>query len=88
MSRILRLNNPAGDLIGTAISILSLSRLLREAPPGLYHIDEISHDPLPCGHTSRRWGIVVKRADSTVSIARDIWPKASTSSCDGRFTWP
>jgi hypothetical protein len=30
--------------------------VLREQEPGRYHIDEISRDPLPSGHTSRRGG--------------------------------
>ena len=88
MSRILRVNNPDGDPIGSAESIPGLARLFADVPPGRYHIDEISHDPLPSGHTSRRWGIAVKRGDSSVSIARDIWPNRVSSACEDRFTEP
>jgi hypothetical protein len=28
---------------------------IRSSEPGRYRIDEISADPLPSGHTSRRW---------------------------------
>jgi hypothetical protein len=42
--------------------------------PGKYHVDEISDDPLPSGHTARRWGIGVKRADGTVDLELDPWP--------------
>ena len=29
---------------------------IRSSEPGRYHVDEISADPLPSGHTSRGWG--------------------------------
>jgi hypothetical protein len=73
MSRILRLNDSDGDPIGTALSIHSLTRLFENFLPGRDRIDEISHDPFPSGHTSRRWGIAVKRNDLSVSIARQVW---------------
>ena len=88
MSRILRVNNPDGEPIGSAESIPGLARLVEDVSPGRYHIDELSHGPLPSGHTSRRWGIAVKRSDSSVSIARDIWASRISISCDERFTWP
>jgi hypothetical protein len=40
---------------------------------GLYDIDEITRDALPSGHTSRRWGVGIKRADGSVVIERDPW---------------
>jgi hypothetical protein len=88
MSRILRVNDHHGEPIGTALSIHSLEWLFEDVPPGRYHIDEISHDPFPSDHTSRRWGIAVKRCDSSVSIARDIWANRVSTACDDRFTWP
>ncbi len=88
MSRILRVNNSDGEPIGTALSIHSLEWLLEGVPPGRYHIDEISNDPLPSGHTSRRWGIAVKRIDSSVSVARQIWQTMGLTACDDRFSWP
>ncbi len=48
-SRILRGNNSAGDPIGGALSVSRLKHLLQSGPPGLYHTDKISADPLPCG---------------------------------------
>ena len=39
---------------------------IRSSEPSRYHVDEISRDPLPCGHTSRRWGVGIKRPDGTV----------------------
>jgi hypothetical protein len=79
MPRILRINDESGDPIGTARSIVGVAELLVDSRPGVYHIDEISADPLPSGHTSRRWGIAIKRGDSTVSIARELWPRFLTS---------
>jgi hypothetical protein len=52
MSRVLQVNNPEGEPIGTALTIHSLELLFEDVPPGRYHIDEISHDPLPSGHAS------------------------------------
>ena len=49
---------------------------IQSSPPGRYHVDEISADPLPNRHTSRRWGIGIKRADGTVAIEPDPWPES------------
>jgi hypothetical protein len=45
--------------------------VIRAVKPGRYSVDEISGDPLPAGHTSRRWGVAIKRADATVVIEPD-----------------
>jgi hypothetical protein len=34
-------------------------------------VDQISADPLPSGHTSRRWGVGIKSRDGSVVIERD-----------------
>ena len=44
-----------------------------ENGPGPYHIDEISVDPLPSGHASRRWGIGINRGDGSVGTEADPW---------------
>jgi hypothetical protein len=44
---------------------------IRASELGRYHVDEISADPLPSGHTSRRWGVGIKRGDGTVVIEPD-----------------
>ena len=41
-------------------------------------VDEISADPLPSGHTSRRWGVGLKRVDGTVALEPDLWPQVNT----------
>jgi hypothetical protein len=30
-------------------------------------------DPLPSGHTSRRWGVGIKRSDGSVVFEADPW---------------
>jgi hypothetical protein len=50
---------------------------VRAAKAGRYHVDEISADPLPSGHTSRRRGVGIKRDDGTIAIEPDPWPEAS-----------
>ena len=69
MPRILRLNDTNGDPIRSAGSRESVDRFLEDPPPGRYHIDEISSDPLPLSHTSRRWGFGFK----WVAIDCDPW---------------
>jgi hypothetical protein len=45
------------DLIGDADTIDEVREIVRQQPAGRYHIDEMSVDPLPSGHTARRWGV-------------------------------
>jgi hypothetical protein len=46
---------------------------IRLSEPGGYYLDEISADPLPNGHASRRWGVGTKRADGSVAVEHDPW---------------
>jgi hypothetical protein len=50
-----------------------LEPAIRTSKPGRYHIDEISGDQLPSGHTSRRWGVWIKQADGSVMLEPDPW---------------
>ena len=80
MSRILRVNDPDGEPIGTVLSIVSLERLLEGLPPGRYHVDEISQDLLPSGrYNSRRWGIAIIRGDSPVKSSGDRRQRLATT---------
>jgi hypothetical protein len=74
MPRILRVNGADGDPVGTADSPDRLRSLLNGLDPGRYHVDEISADPLPSRHTSRRRGIGIKHPDGTVTLDPDPWP--------------
>jgi hypothetical protein len=60
MPRILRVNDPNGDPIGTADSQEGIKGSIERLGPGRYHVDEISSDPLPSGHTSRRCEFGIK----------------------------
>jgi hypothetical protein len=46
---------------------------IRAAEPGRYYADQIERDPLPSGHTSRRWGVAIKRQDGSVVLEPDPW---------------
>jgi hypothetical protein len=61
MPRILRVNDPNGEPIETADSQEGMKRVIDGLGPGRYHVHEISSDPIPSGHTSRRWGVGIKR---------------------------
>ena len=74
MPRIPRINEPDGDPIGSTESAEGIREMLDGLPLGRYHVDEISADPLPSGHTPRRWGVGIKRGEWTVTIGRDPWP--------------
>jgi hypothetical protein len=66
--------NHSGEGTADADSIERAWELVRDGEPGRYHIDEISAEPLPSGHTSRRWGVGIKRPDGTVMLEPDPWP--------------
>ena len=53
----------------------AIERVIRSSRPGRYHVDKIGADPLPSGHTARRWGIGIKRHKGTVAIEPDPWPR-------------
>ena len=71
---IFRISRPDDDQVIDVDSLDGVDKSIRRGKPGRYHIDEISHDPLPSGHTSRRWGIGIKLHDGTVAIEPDPWP--------------
>jgi hypothetical protein len=49
---------------------------IRSSEPGRYHVDEIAADSLPSGHTSRRWGVGIKREDGSVAIEPNPWAES------------
>jgi hypothetical protein len=51
-----------------------LEPAIRSSPLSRYHVDELSADPLPSGHTSRRWGVGIKHDDGVVVLEPDPWP--------------
>jgi hypothetical protein len=48
--------------------VQAIEPVIRSSEPGRYHVDEISSDPPPSGHTSRRWGVGINRNDASVTL--------------------
>jgi hypothetical protein len=60
----------------TAIDVAQVDEIepaVKASKPGRYHVDEISADPLPSGHSSRRYGVAIKKKDGSVTIEPDSW---------------
>jgi hypothetical protein len=68
-----RTSNHREDCVTDVDAANQLEPAIRAAKPGRYHSDEISRDPLPPGHTSRRWGVGIKQADGSVMLEPDPW---------------
>ncbi len=73
MSRIFRLNPPDSEDITEIGIVEAIGPAIRSEEPGRYHVNEISSDPLPIGHTSRRWGTATKHPDGTFAVEPDPW---------------
>jgi hypothetical protein len=71
---MLRVNDPQGDPVGDASDVEGLRLLAEGLGLGRYHVDEVSADPLPSGHTSRRRGFAIKHPDGRVELDPDPWP--------------
>ena len=69
-----RIPRAGQDPIVDVDQVEAIEPAIRSSIPGRYHVDEISADPMPCGRTSRRWSVGIKRDDGTVSIEPDSWP--------------
>jgi hypothetical protein len=73
MRTIYRIVHPDQDFTEVS-SVEAIEGVVRAAEPLRYFVDEIGSDPLPSGHTSRRWGTVVKRHDGYCTLDPDPWP--------------
>jgi hypothetical protein len=62
-----RISNGTSTIIDVA-QVDGIEPAIRQGKPGRYQVDEISADPLPSGHTSRRWGIAIRRKDGSVDL--------------------
>ena len=62
-----------GEMLSDADSLDGVNEIVRRAPTGRYHVDEISADPPSSGQTSRRWGSAVRHDDGRVILDPDPW---------------
>ena len=74
MLTIFRISQPGREPITDVDSVEGVEEAIRAGGPGCYHVDQINSEPLPSGHTSRRWGTAIKRPDGKVTIESDPWP--------------
>jgi hypothetical protein len=72
-----RISHDGQEPITDVDTVDQLESAIRASNPGRYHIDEISRDPIPSGHTSRRWGVGIKRADGSIMPEPDPWEPKS-----------
>lgn len=77
---VYRVSDRDNDLVVDVDSVDAVERVVRSAKPGRYHVDEISSEPMPSGHTIRRWGVVINHADGTVTMDPDPWPTLNARS--------
>jgi hypothetical protein len=73
MPIIHRISPPGREPITDVDAVEAVEGAIRAGDPGRYHIDEIGADPLPSGHTSRRWGTASRRSDGAVTLDPDPW---------------
>jgi hypothetical protein len=70
---IYRISAGGKEPIVDVASLDAIEPSVRSGKPGRYHIDGVASDPLPSGHTSRRWGTAIKHPDGTVAVEPDPW---------------
>jgi hypothetical protein len=73
MPSIYRISRPGHKPIVDVGSAEAIEGVVRAEKPGTFHVDEIASDPLPSGHTARRWGTAIKHPDGTVAVEPDPW---------------
>ena len=56
------------EMLADADCLDGVTEVVRHAPPGRYHVDEISAAPLSSGHTARRWGFAIRHDDGRVIL--------------------
>ena len=64
-----RISQFGSEHITEVDTIDQLHTALSFSKPGRYCIDQIESDPLPSGHTSRRWGVAIKRLKPSLASA-------------------
>jgi hypothetical protein len=69
-----RIRKNGQEPIVTVDAVEQIESVIRLLKPGRWQIDELPAKPFPSGHTSRRWGVGIKRSDGSVVIEPDPWP--------------
>jgi len=86
VSPIFRVSRDGQEPIIDVDQVEGIEPAIRSSEPGRYQVDEISREPLPSGHTSRRWGVGIKRRNGVVTLDRDPWPRRTDDTMD-RSPW-
>jgi hypothetical protein len=68
-----RITHRRHELVVDVEGVDQLEPVICSRAPGRYHIDVISADPLPSGHSSRRWGVAIRHPDGSVDLEPDPW---------------
>jgi hypothetical protein len=68
-----RISQNGQEPITDVDTIEDIEPAIRDLRADRYDVDEFSAGPLPSGHTSRRWGVGIKRHDGSVLIEPDPW---------------
>jgi hypothetical protein len=68
-----RVSHNGQEPIVNADTVEQIEPEIRALPPARWHVDELPAKPFPSGHTARRWGVGIKRADGSVVIEPDPW---------------
>ena len=70
---LFRIVDRDGEMVADADTLNGVTEVVCNAPPGRYHVDEISVDPLPSRRTARRWGSAIRHNDGRVILDLDPW---------------
>jgi hypothetical protein len=66
-----RISHNGHEPISDVDQVEQLEPAVRTDESGRYHVDELSAEPLPSGHTSRRWGTAIMHPDGSVELKPD-----------------
>ena len=70
---VFRIVDRDGEIVADVDGLAGVNEIVRRAPTGRYHVDEISADPPSSGQTSRRWGFAIRHDDGRVILDPDPW---------------
>ena len=79
-----RISTDGCDQIIDADQVEAIEPAIRSSEPGRYHLYKISADPLPGGHTSRRWGCPDHVHRGHVAMLAGAASASRTWHCRGR----